>query len=41
MAATVMIIEFGTVNLYSSVEERKFWRLFLQFYEQIQKLTKH
>ena len=35
MAATVMTVEFGTIHHYSSLE----WSLFVQCFEQIQKLT--
>ena len=38
MAATVMAVEFGTINLYSSLEENS-KACFVQFFEQIQKLT--
>ena len=40
MAATVMTVEFCTIRHYSSLEE-KFWSLFVQFFEQTQKLTEH
>ena len=40
MAATVMTVEFCTIHHYSSLEE-KFWSLFMQFFEQAQKLTEH
>ena len=36
MAATVITVEFGTIHHYSSLEECS---LFVQFFEQIQKLT--
>ena len=39
MAAIVMTFEFGTIHLYSS--GGKFWYLFVQFFEQIQKMTEH
>ena len=39
MAATVMTVEFGTIH-HSSLEE-KFWSLFVQFFERVQKLTEH
>ena len=38
MVATVMTVEFGTIHHYSSLD---FWSLFVQFFEQIQKLTEH
>ena len=40
MAATVMTVEFGTIHHYSRLRG-KFWSLFVQFFEQIQKLTEH
>ena len=40
MAATVMTVEFGTSHHDSSLRG-KFWSLFVQFFEQIKKLTEH
>ena len=40
MAATVMIVEFGTIHHYFSLE-KKSESLFVQFLEQIQKLIEH
>ena len=40
MAATVMTVEFGTFHRYSSLEENS-EGFFVQFFEQIQKLTEH
>ena len=40
MAATVMTVEFCTIHHYSSLEENS-EALFVQFFEQIQKLTEH
>ena len=37
MAATVITVEFGTIHHYGG----KFWSLFGQFFEQIQKLTEY
>ena len=40
MATTVMTVEFGTIPpLFLSGGE--FWSCFVQFFEQIQKLTEH
>ena len=39
MAATIMTVEFGTIHSYPSLEE--ILKLVMQFFEQIQKLTKH
>ena len=36
-----MTIEFGTIHHYSSLEENSDACLFVQFFEQIQKLTEH
>ena len=41
MAATLMTVEFGNIHHYFSLEERKHWSLFVQFFEQIQQLTIH
>ena len=38
MAATVMTVEFGTIHHCSRLEGN-FWSLFVQFFEQIQKLS--
>ena len=38
MVATVMTVEFGTTHHYSSLEKIL---KFVQFFEQIQKLTEH
>ena len=40
MVATAMTGEFGTIHHYYE-SARKFWSLFLQFFEQIHKLTEH
>ena len=37
MAATVMTVEFGTIHQSGG----KFWSLFVQFFENIQKFTEH
>ena len=40
MAATVMTVEFGTINHFSSLEESS-EVLFVQFFKQIQKLIEN
>ena len=40
MAATVMTVEFGTIHHYSSLDENS-EACFMQFFEQIQKLSEH
>ena len=40
MGATGMTVEFGTIHHYFSLEESS-EALFVQFFEQIQKLTEH
>ena len=40
MAATIMTVEFGTIHHFST-SGGKFWSLFAQFFEQIQKLPEH
>ena len=40
MAATLRTVEFGTIHHFSSLE-KKHWSLFVQFFEQMQKLSEH